>query len=101
MNQPDGYIIFEINGKVCLLKKFLYGLKQSPRQWHRKFDEFMLKIHFERCSYDGYVYMKKHANKVLSYLLLYVDDMLRASDSKKEMQKLKDILNNEFEMKEC
>lgn len=27
MNQPKGFIKLEDNGKVCLLKKSLYGLK--------------------------------------------------------------------------
>ncbi|GJV64785.1 retrotransposon protein, putative, ty1-copia subclass [Tanacetum coccineum] len=30
---PPGY---EQGNKVCLLKKSLYGLKQSPRQWYRR-----------------------------------------------------------------
>ncbi|GJV21539.1 retrotransposon protein, putative, ty1-copia subclass [Tanacetum coccineum] len=34
MRQPPGY---EQGNKVCLLKKYLYGLKQSPRQWYRRF----------------------------------------------------------------
>ena len=32
MKQPEGYIQKGKENKVCLLKKSLYGLKQSPRQ---------------------------------------------------------------------
>lgn len=32
MTQPEGFVKEEYGGKVCLLQKSLYGLKQSPRQ---------------------------------------------------------------------
>ena len=32
MHQPKGFIISRKEYHVCLLKKSLYGLKQSPRQ---------------------------------------------------------------------
>ena len=34
MVQPTGYIDSVKPEHVCLLKKFLNGLKQSPRQWY-------------------------------------------------------------------
>ena len=45
------------------------------------------------CIFAGY-------KKNLSYFLLYVDNMLIASKSKNEIEKLKTQLNQEFEMKD-
>ena len=77
--------------KVCLLKKSLYGLKQSSRQWYRRFDEFLLKTDFVRSGYDSCVYILKNGEKVTLYLLLYVDDILMASSSKDEIMKLRKV----------
>lgn len=72
----------------------------SLRKWYTKFDEFMMKVQFTRCSYDNCVYMEKDGNKIKTYLLLYVNDMLIASVSKTEIQSLKHQLNYEFDMKD-
>ena len=100
MAQPKG---FEEPGKedyACLLKKSLYGLKQSPRQWYRRFDDFMLHCGFTRSKYDGCVYFKALNNSKRMYLLLYVDDMLIACEDMEEIHKLKNQLGGEFEMKD-
>ncbi|GJZ84557.1 retrotransposon protein, putative, ty1-copia subclass [Tanacetum coccineum] len=97
MRQPPGY---EQGNKVCLLKKSLYGLKQSPRQWYRRFDEYMLSNGFKRSSYDSCVYYRSYAPGEYIYLLLYVDDMLIACKSKAEIGSTKSLLKKEFDMKE-
>ena len=55
MSQPKGFKEPSSEELVCLLKKSLYGLKQSPRQWHRRFETYVLKIGFLRSSYDGLI----------------------------------------------
>ncbi|GJX43364.1 retrovirus-related pol polyprotein from transposon TNT 1-94 [Tanacetum coccineum] len=97
MKQPPGY---EQGNKVCLLKKSICGLKQSPRQWYRRFDEYMLINRFKRSSYDSCVYYKSYAPGEYIYLLLYVDDMLIACKSKAEIGSTKSLLKKEFDMKE-
>ena len=62
IQQPEG---FEVEGKenyVGRLKKSLYGLQQSPRQWYKRF--------YDSCVYHSKVEDGSHIN-----LLLNVDDM--------------------------
>jgi hypothetical protein len=81
------------------VKKSLYGLKQSPRQWYKKFDSFMIVNGFKRSLYDSRVYIK-FVDASPIYLLLYVDDMLIAAKSKIDIANLKSQLSSEFEMKD-
>ncbi|CAM8972377.1 unnamed protein product [Rhodiola kirilowii] len=99
MKQPEG---FEVKGKeklVCKLKKSLYGLKQVPRQWHKKFDSFMKKAEFSRCEADHCCYVKRYKNSYI-ILLLYVDDMLIAGANWNEIDVLKKKLSKKFAMKD-
>ncbi|KAM1959838.1 hypothetical protein ACFX15_005064 [Malus domestica] len=84
----------------CKLKKSLYGLKQSPRQWYLRFDKFMSGQNYSRSQYDHCVYFKKLQDGSFIYLLIYVDDMLIASKNVEEIEKLKKQMKNEFEMKD-
>lgn len=100
MEQPEGYVVKGKEDKVCLLKKSLYGLKQSPREWNLRFHKFMIKQNYKRSEYDPCVYIKGSSYKDMIYLLLYVDDMLIASKSKSDIKDLKKMLSTEFEMKD-
>ena len=99
MDQPEGFIVPDKEKFVYKLKRSLYGLKQFPRQWNKKFDSFMLSHGFKRSKFDSCVYIK-HVNGSPIYLLLYVDNMLIAAKSKVEITKLKKLLSSEFDMKD-
>ena len=100
MAQPEGYYVEGKEDHVCRLKKSLYGLKQSPRQWYKRFDSFMIQSGYHRSSYDSCVYLKKISDKSFVYLLLYVDDMLIAAKNMSDVMILKKSLSEEFEMKD-
>ena len=100
MTQPEGFKVAGKEKMVCKLEKSLYGLKQSPRQWYKRFDKFMIRIKYTKGSYDQCVYFRKLEDGSFIYLLLYVDDMLIASKCSKEIENLKAQLNKEFEMKD-
>ena len=57
---------------VVSLKKSLNDLKQSPRQWYKRFDDFMMRMNFQRYNYDNCVYILKRDEEVFLYLLVYV-----------------------------
>lgn len=59
-----------------------------------------MKIRFRRSQYDTCVYIKQEGGVSDVCMLLYVDDILVASQDKNEIQKLKDSLSIEFKMKD-
>jgi len=99
MKQPE---CFAVKGKkelVCKLKKSLYGLKQSPRMWYKKFDTFIGGLGFTRSKADHCVYFKLIGDHVI-YLFLYVDDMLLVGNEKEIIRDLKTQLSSKFEKKD-
>eukprot|EP00253_Pinus_taeda_P021514 PITA_21514 len=99
MEQPEGFVQHRNEKFVCKLKKSLYGLKQSPRQWYKKFDSFMLRQKYVRSEYDHCVYFKQLNNGIFIILVLYVDDILLASKSIEEINRLKAQMARTFDMK--
>ncbi|KAL2228857.1 UNVERIFIED_CONTAM: Retrovirus-related Pol polyprotein from transposon TNT 1-94 [Sesamum indicum] len=99
MSQPHGFVDKKNPNHVCLFKRSLYGLKQSPRQWNKKFDQFMHSLDFKNSAYDPCLYFK-HENNVPLFLVLYVDDMLIASPSLDMIKSLQHHLCKNFEMKD-
>ena len=94
---------FKVSGKenwVFKLNKSLYGLKQSPRQLYKRFDQFMIGQNYTISNFDHCVYFRKLQDGSFIYLLLYVDDMLIASRNQGEICRLKAQLSKEFEMKD-
>lgn len=88
----------EKSDKVCLLKKSLYGLKQSGRCWFLKLKEILLNFGFENTISDPCVFHMK-VNGLFTMLTVYVDDFLIISEDPVIISKLYDHLEKELEVK--
>ena len=98
-NQPQEYIEKDKENQVCYLKKSIYGLKQSPRCWYKRFDDFISKLGFNKISYDSCAFINSNYYSSKVYLLLYVDDMQLAGKSKFDIKRVKTTLKEEFDTK--
>ena len=98
MDQSDGFVAKGQEGKVCKLQKSLYGLKQTPKQWHEKFDKTLTSAGFVVKEADKCVYYRfGGGNGVI--LCLYVDDILIFGNNIEVIKEVKNFLSNNFEMK--
>jgi hypothetical protein len=70
----------EYAGKVCRLRKSLYGLKQSLRAWFSRFSEVILSMEFVRCHSDHTCFIRRHFDGRYIILLVYVDDIILTGD---------------------
>ncbi|SLM33365.1 gag-pol polyprotein [Lasallia pustulata] len=91
VEQPNG--LDQIPGKVCLLKKALYSLKQSPWIWYNILAEFLKGLGFHKLCSDLGVFTRGNY-----YVAVYVDDLLLVGQKKPEIEKVKQALNKRFEM---
>ncbi|KAJ8725064.1 hypothetical protein PYW07_016022 [Mythimna separata] len=73
MEQPQSFVQEGSEGKVCKLKKAIYGLKQAARCWNQKIHEHIMKMGFSRSKYDQCVYTKNYKD-IFTVIALYVDD---------------------------
>jgi hypothetical protein len=97
MKQPKG---FDDNSqKACKLKKSIYGLKQAFRQWYIKFHKVITSYGFIENFVDQCIYLKVSGSKVI-FLVLYVDDILLASNDLGLLHDTKQFISQNFEMKD-
>jgi Reverse transcriptase (RNA-dependent DNA polymerase) len=84
--------------KICKLLRSIYGLKQVPRSWNLRFDEEVKKFIFIRCEEEPCVY-RKTSGSVITFLILYVDDILLMGNDILLLQLAKSSLKKVFSIK--
>jgi ADP-heptose:LPS heptosyltransferase len=99
MEVPPGFNDEQTKGKVCKLKKTLYGLKQSPRAWFDKFNKAIISFGYRQSNADHTLFIRHYKDKI-TLLIVYVDNMVVTGDDKEEMARLKKLLAQVFEIKD-
>jgi hypothetical protein len=99
MAQPKSFIV---EGKENLgyhQTKSIYGLKHASRQWYLKFDETIRNFGFKENEEDNCIYAKFKNGKFI-FLVLYVDNILLASNDVHFLLETKGFLSSHFDMKD-
>ena len=63
-------------GLVCKLKKSLYGLKQSGRNWNNTLHQFLTDNELTQSDVDPCIYFRKSDGKFLVIVAVWVDDLI-------------------------
>ena len=84
---------------VYKLKKSIYRLKHASRQWYYKFHQDIILSGFEMNMVDDCIYHKFSGRKHI-YLVLYVYDILLATNDIGMVHETKRFLSKKFEIKD-
>lgn len=88
---------FEVKGKDKMeykLRKNLNELKQAPRPWNKRIDNFLIKLGFNKCTSEHEMYVKGLSEQDQLIMCLYVDDMLFMGSNEDELVKFKTNMKN-------
>ncbi|KAJ9535780.1 hypothetical protein OSB04_un001068 [Centaurea solstitialis] len=99
MQQPEGFVDPKNPNKVCKLLKSIYGLKQASRSWNLHFDERIKEFGFAKSEFEPCVYTK-FSGSIVTFLVLYVDDILLIGNDIPTLQSVKAWLSKCFQMKD-
>ena len=95
IRQPEGQIKAGEEDLVCRLQKSIYGLKQSPRCWNTRLDNFLTSLGLTTLQSDSALYTKG-AYKAKLIVAVYVDDILILSEDLHVVTTFKSALAKEF-----
>ena len=101
MKQPDGFVKLAPSGKpyACRLKKAVYGLKQSGRQWWKIVSAAIASAGFKPVPAEPCLFVRGSGAEI-ELIALYVDDIAIATKSNAKLQSTKDLLMSKFKIKD-
>ena len=98
IRQPQGFAEEEDNGQlVWKLHKSLYELKQSGRNWNVVLTNFFKTNGFHQSEIDPCLFIKQNETD-MTYIAVWVDDIIIAATSNSLMNDIKELLKSKFKM---
>nr|XP_034908584.1 uncharacterized mitochondrial protein AtMg00810-like [Populus alba] len=98
MQLPPGYSNPN-DSRVCKLKKSIYGLKQASRQWFSKLSASLLHFGFLQAKSDSSLFILQSTTDFIA-VLIYVDDVIIASNTLTALNTVKQYLRTTFPIKD-
>ncbi|KAJ9567028.1 hypothetical protein OSB04_002994 [Centaurea solstitialis] len=97
MEQPLRFIVKDKASKVCMLRRSLYALKQSPRVWFCRFSSVMGEFGMVRSASD-YSMFFRHTQGKRIIIVVYVDVIIITGDDEVGITELKQFLRSQFQI---
>ncbi|GKC73890.1 retrotransposon protein, putative, ty1-copia subclass [Tanacetum coccineum] len=99
MVQPKGFVDPKHPRKVSKLQRSIYRVKQASRSWNKIFDKEIKRFGFAQNLDEPCAYQKASGSNV-TFLILYVDDIIIMGNHIPSLQSVKDYLGKCFAMKD-
>ncbi|SNX85370.1 related to retrotransposon protein [Melanopsichium pennsylvanicum] len=97
MKPPNGSNVPK--GKVHLVKKGLYGSKQSGREWHLEFDKFLCSSNFHQVDCALCVYTGETGDN-FAIVVIYIDNTLIIAPKLEAVNKIKQEIKQQWKMED-
>jgi hypothetical protein len=94
----DGYPC-EINGNMYVVLKALYGLHQSGREWNSELNEWLREHGYQQSLTEPCLYYRFDGDTIM-YVLVYVDDILVATNNEQCKVELFEELDKAYGIKD-
>ena len=84
---------------VCRLNKSIYCLKQASRQWYHCLTDVLFAAGYVQSPSDNILFVRRSGGSFTA-ILIYVDDIMIASNDDSAVKILKDTLHKNFKIKD-
>lgn len=91
MQIPSGIETSNTTNKVCILRKSLYGLKQSPKAGFNRMTRVVKVDRFTQCQLDHTIFFKHSLDEKTTLFIVIVDDIVITEDDHKQVERLKNF----------